>query len=195
MAPLSFRQTLGQAPLTATTNDSALVIIDAQNEYAEGKLAVADVKSSRAAIGSLLSAYRAAGGRIVHVVHQVPAGAPVFTPDTPLASEFEELAIKSGAENEVLIQKNFPGSFTKTNLDETLKGWGVNKVVLAGYMAHVCVSTTAREAYQAGYEVVLARDAIGDRDIPGVGGAELTKTVLLELDDCFGTVVGSKDIK
>jgi len=44
--------------------------------------------------------------------------------------------------------------------------------------AHVCVSTTAREAHQLGYEVVLAEDAIGDRDIPGVSGEELTKVCL-----------------
>ena len=41
--------------------------------------------------------------------------------------------------------------------------------------AHVCVSTTAREASQLGYDVVLAEDAIGDRDIPGASGDEVTK--------------------
>jgi nicotinamidase-related amidase len=61
-------------------------------------------------------------------------------------------------------------------------------------MAHVCVSTTAREAFQKGYEVVLVEDAIGDRDIPGVKGDEVTRVVLAELGDCFGTVVKSQDI-
>jgi hypothetical protein len=37
-------------------------------------------------------------------------------------------------------------------------------------MAHVCVSTTAREAHQRGYDVVVIGDAIGDRDIPEVPG-------------------------
>ena len=41
--------------------------------------------------------------------------------------------------------------------------------------AHVCVSTTARQASELGYDVVLVADAIGDRDIPGIGGEELTK--------------------
>lgn len=41
--------------------------------------------------------------------------------------------------------------------------------------AHVCVSTTAREAHQLGYEVVLPEDAIGDRDIPGASGEDVTK--------------------
>jgi nicotinamidase-related amidase len=37
------------------------------------------------------------------------------------------------------------------------------------------VSTTAREAHQKGYEVVLVDDGIGDRDIPGASGEEVKK--------------------
>lgn len=61
-------------------------------------------------------------------------------------------------------------------------------------MAHVCVSTTAREGSQKGYEVVLVEDGIGDRDIPGATGAEVTSMSLKELSDVFGTVVKSSDI-
>jgi len=42
---------------------------------------------------------------------------------------------------------------------------------------------------------VLPRDAIGDRDIPGASGDDVTRMVMLELDDLFATVVESKDIK
>jgi len=56
------------------------------------------------------------------------------------------------------------------------------------------VSTTAREAHQLGYEVLLPSDAIGDRDIPGASGEDVTKMVMLELNDMFGTVVKSSDI-
>lgn len=31
-------------------------------------------------------------------------------------------------------------------------------------MAHVCVSTTARQAAERGYDVVVVRDGVGDRD-------------------------------
>lgn len=61
-------------------------------------------------------------------------------------------------------------------------------------MAHVCVSTTARQAAERGYDVVLAEDAIGDRDIPGVKAEELVKVTLAELGDAFGTVVKSSSI-
>jgi hypothetical protein len=37
-------------------------------------------------------------------------------------------------------------------------------------------------------------DGIGDRDIPGVDAATLTRIVLCEVADGFGSVVQSKDI-
>ncbi|GAB7350063.1 hypothetical protein MBLNU459_g0732t1 [Dothideomycetes sp. NU459] len=188
----SFRQIVGQSPSTASPTDSTLIIIDAQNEYAEGKLQCSNTPSSRKAIASLLQKYREANGKIVHVVHVVPDGAPVFTPGTKFAEEFDELKPKQG---EKVIKKNFPSSFAETDLHEHLGGKGGEKIVLTGYMAHVCVSTTARQGAELGYDVLLAEDAIGDRDIPGASAEEVTKMVMHEIGDGFGTIVQSSEIK
>lgn len=67
----SFRQLAGVPPSTASTKDSALVIIDAQNEYAQGALKIKNVDASRKAIKDLLERYRKDGGLVIHVVHQV----------------------------------------------------------------------------------------------------------------------------
>ncbi|KAJ7045275.1 Isochorismatase-like protein [Mycena alexandri] len=189
----SFRSLLGIAPSTANTSDSILIIIDAQNEYASGALAMSEpvLASTRPVIARLLEKYRAAGGAIVHVVHIVPDGAPVFTPGTPLAEEFAELAPRDG---EPVVGKCFPGSFAETNLQEVVDATGLRKLVLVGYMAHVCVSTTAREGHQLGYDVLVAEDAVGDRNIPGASGEEVGKMVMLELADIFATIVKSGDI-
>ncbi|PVI01211.1 Isochorismatase hydrolase [Periconia macrospinosa] len=192
MSTKSFRDLLGIPPNTASTSDSALIVIDAQNEYATGALKVTNAKESGAIIANLLEKYRRANGKIVHVLHQTPEGAPIFTPGTELAKEFEEVKAKDG---ETVIGKKFPGSFEQTELNDTLQSWGIKKVVLVGYMAHVCVSTTAREAMQKGYQVLLVEDGIGDRNIPGVNGDEVTRVALAELADAFGTVVKSSDIE
>ncbi|KAL4962996.1 putative isochorismatase family hydrolase [Aspergillus stella-maris] len=197
MSAQSFRQTIGLPRSTASIHDSTLVIIDAQNEYANGKLAVSDVSSSRKVISDLLAKYRTAnynGRNIIHVVHATPAGAPVFTPDTDLAKEFEELTPESG---EKVITKNFPNSFASTDLHTYLSGLGDigKKIVLVGYMAHVCVSTTARAGNELGYEVVVVREAVGDRDIPGVEAKTLVDVALKELDDAFGTVVSASEVQ
>jgi hypothetical protein len=44
----------------------------------------------------LLDKYRKDGGKVVHIVHKVPEGAPIFSPGTELAEEFEELRPKEG---------------------------------------------------------------------------------------------------
>ena len=56
---------LGVEPSKPTTQDSVLVIVDAQNEYDHGLLAISDVKSSRAVIGDVLKKYRDAKGDVV----------------------------------------------------------------------------------------------------------------------------------
>ena len=127
----SFRSMLGLAPATASTADSTLIIIDAQNEYATGKLAVSNAAASRKVIASLLERYRAAEAPIIHVVHDTPAGAPVFTPGTELAEEFAELAPREG---EPVVRKQFPGSFTGTELQWRVEETGRRKIVLVGYM-------------------------------------------------------------
>ena len=106
--------------------------------------------------------------------------------------EFEELTPKVG---EKVIEKNHPSSFADTLLDEHLKGIGTSKVVLTGYMAHVCVSTTARDGDRLGYDVIIAEDCVGDRDIPGASGEDVKKMVMHELSDAFATVVDSSEIK
>jgi nicotinamidase-related amidase len=170
----SFREHLGIPPSTASLKDSMLIIIDAQNEYADGKLAVANLASTRPVIEQLVKRYRAASGHVAHVWHITPAGCPVFTPGTSLVKVFPELTPVNRVE-EVIVEKHFPGAFAETNLEELIEKAGVKKLVLVGYMAHICVSTTAREAHQRGYEVLMAEDAIGDRDIPGASGEEVTK--------------------
>lgn len=127
----SFRSLIGVPPSTASTSDSVLVIIDAQNEYATGKLRVSNVDTSRIVIASLLQKYRVAKAPIVHVVHVTPDGAPVFTPRTELAEKFHELAPWDG---EFTVKKQHPGSFTDTDLQDILKATGRGKIVLAGYM-------------------------------------------------------------
>lgn len=191
MAIQSFREIIGAQPSKVSTLSSVLIIIDAQNEYAEGHLKVHNVDASRKVIASLLQKYRSSSAPVIHVIHDTPSGAPIFTPSTPLAAEFSELAPKDG---ETVIHKQAPSSFTGTELDDVLKKLGRKQIVLVGYMAHVCITGTARSGMEMGYDVVVVEDGIGDRDIPGVKAEILVKSVLAELADAIGTVVRSADI-
>ena len=57
----SFRDLIGVPRSTASPTDSSLLIIDAQNEYAEGQLKTENVEQSRAAIEGLVEKWRKAG--------------------------------------------------------------------------------------------------------------------------------------
>ena len=92
----SFRSFLGLPDSKPTPPSSVLIIVDAQNEYDHGLLAIHEVQKSRHAIGNALEKWRNGGGEVVHILHQVPDGAPLFTPGTELAEEFGELKPRSG---------------------------------------------------------------------------------------------------
>lgn len=72
---------------------------------------------------------------------------------------------------------------------------------LTNALSLVCVTGTARSAMELGYDVIIVKDAIGDRDIPSQDGKStvtaetLVRTVCDELADAIGTVVESKDIQ
>jgi len=176
----------------ASSHPNLLEFYTHYQRYASGHLKTEDIASTRKANIALLDKYRAAKAPLVHVVHETPPGAPVFTQGTDLAKEFAELKPNEG---EKVIVKKVPGSFTGTDLDAYLKTTGKMKVVLTGYMAHVCVSTTARQADERGYDMIIAEDAVGDRDIPGAKAADVVRMSLAELADSFGTVVKADSIK
>ena len=102
----SFRSLLGIPPSSPTPSDSVYIIVDAQNEYDHGELAISNVKESRANIAAVLEKYRTAGGDIVHVKHATPEGVPLFTPGTELAEEFEELSPKEGEKVRTRLDMN-----------------------------------------------------------------------------------------
>lgn len=61
--------------------------------------------------------------------------------------------------HDVIIQKNTPDSFHKTNLHQELKTRSVNELIVTGIQSEVCVDTTCRRAFSLGYKVQLVSDA------------------------------------
>jgi nicotinamidase-related amidase len=61
-----------------------------------------------------------------------------------------------------LVTKRTWGAFTNTDLETYLKTLGVTQVVVAGVATSIGVESTARHAYELGFNVVLAVDAMTD---------------------------------
>ncbi len=63
-----------------------------------------------------------------------------------------------------LVTKQRVGAFLGTTLDDYLRRRGVTQVVLTGIATSAGVESTARSAYDLGYNVTLVVDAMTDRD-------------------------------
>ncbi len=153
-------------PLTTLDPKPAFVAIDLQKGIVSMPTVhpIADVVQRAA---SLAAAFRRRGLPVVLV--NVAGGAPGrteagFSPRAlpPDWTEIvEELQPQPG---DLRITKMRWGAFTETTLDADLRALGVTQIVLAGVSTSIGVESTARAAYELGYHVVLATDAMTDRD-------------------------------
>jgi nicotinamidase-related amidase len=62
-----------------------------------------------------------------------------------------------------LVTKHRPGAFINTDLDAYLRSRNATQVFITGVATTVGVESTARSAYDHGYNVVLVTDAMTDR--------------------------------
>jgi nicotinamidase-related amidase len=60
------------------------------------------------------------------------------------------------------VTKRTWGAFASTDLEAQLKALGVTQVVITGVATGTGVESTARQAYEAGFNVTLAVDAMTD---------------------------------
>lgn len=61
-----------------------------------------------------------------------------------------------------VVTKHTPGAFTNTGLEAHLRALGVTQVVIVGVATSNGVEVTARQAFELGFNVTLATDAMTD---------------------------------
>lgn len=147
---------------------AGILMIDVQREYfAEGgPLRIPDGPVVLARLRQLVESARQAHVPIIHVRHEEAPGAPVFAAGGPLVETMPDVAPMG---LEPVVVKHSPGSFTDTELADALEQFGVRRVVIAGFMTHMCCDTTARQASERGLDVIFLTDGTASRDLT-VGG-------------------------
>jgi nicotinamidase-related amidase len=147
----------------------ALLVIDVQREYFEGALPIRHPVGHLESILEVMDAAKRASVPTVVVRHHQPeVDSPLFCLGSDMWRLHPEV---EGRPRDVLIDKQLPGSFTNTPLDEFLKERGVDTVCIAGYMTQICCDTTARQAFHRGYKVEFLRDATGTLDVENKAGS------------------------
>jgi nicotinamidase-related amidase len=64
--------------------------------------------------------------------------------------------------SDLLVTKRTWGAFMHTDLEAKLRGLGITQVVMAGVATSIGVESTARQAYELGFNVTFATDAMTD---------------------------------
>ena len=151
-------------PITTLDPITALVVIDLQKgivSLATAHPAAGVLANARA----LADAFRAR--KLPVVLVNVTGGAPgrVEQPRSTAGrpADWADLVPALGRQaSDHAVTKRTWGAFTNTDLDVHLRRLGVTQIVLAGISTSIGVESTARFAFELGYNVALAVDAMTD---------------------------------
>jgi nicotinamidase-related amidase len=145
----------------------ALIVVDAQNEFSlAGQRPVPNHVQALSRIAFRVLQARLAKAPIAWVKHHNrPNESPAFVPGTWGAELSPGLGPLADAQLEKVFVKDVFGAFTTTDLHQWLRDEGVTRVLLVGFYAHMCVSTSAREALVRGFEVYVDPAATGGSDL------------------------------
>ena len=197
MSDLNTLRSLAGLPLAPVSlADSVLVLIDCQNTYTRGVMELEGVEPALDEAATLLERARTAGIPVIHIQHDDGVGS-LYDIEGESGAIVDRVAPRDG---ETVVIKNYPNSFVQTDLDAQLKAIDASNLVLAGFMTHMCVNSTARGAFNLGYAPTVVAAATATRALPVVGGdsvaaAALQAASLAAVADLFAVVVpGASDI-
>ena len=152
--------------MTVTTLDpkTALIVVDLQKGIVS-RPAVHPMDSVVKHAGALTEAFRGQGLPVVLV--NVAGAAPGRTEQPRVHRDFSDgwtdlIPELNRQLRDHVVTKHTPGAFTNTDLEAHLKALGVTQVVIAGVATSNGVEVTARQAYELGFNVTLATDAMTD---------------------------------
>jgi nicotinamidase-related amidase len=189
--PKTLLQMAGAPANPSRIADAALVLIDCQREYLDGKLALPRVKPALEEASRVLALARVGGAPVIHIVHHSAPGGGLFDPKDRYVEIADAVKPREG---EPIVVKGKPNAFAGTDLDSRLKALGKRELIVVGFMTHMCVSSTVRAGLDLGYRSTVVARAVATRDLPdGHGGIieaeSLHRAELSALADRFAVVV------
>jgi nicotinamidase-related amidase len=147
---------------------TALVLIDLQNSNVRRELAPYTAEQVVGNCVLLAGEMRDRGAMVVFVrvlveeILSLPADAPMRKPGMPPPPpDAAQLAPQAQVQaTDHVVTKRQWGAFYGTELDQLLRRRGIKTIVLGGIATNYGVESTARAAFDLGYELVFAEDAM-----------------------------------
>lgn len=170
--------------------ESTLILIDCQNTYTQGVMELEGVQPALDQAAELLDRARTAGIPVIHIQHSDGPGS-LYDIEGESGAIVDRVAPRG---DEPVVIKSYPNSFVQTELDGVLHGVDATNLVLAGFMTHMCVNSTARGAFNLGYAPTIVAAATATRSLPGLDGdavpaSALHAASLAGVADLFAVVV------
>ncbi|GGU24187.1 cysteine hydrolase family protein [Streptomyces lavendofoliae] len=191
MPTTTLRELNGFDPAPASFPGATLILIDYQNTYTRGVMELTGWRAALDSAAGLLAQARSAGATVVHVVNDGGEGTP-YDVRADIGRIHSRVA---PAEGEPVVVKSVPDAFVGTDLGDRVDAAGHEDVVIAGFMTHMCVASTASGAFLRGNRATVVADACATRPLgageSGVSAAELHRSALATIGDLYGVVVPS----
>ena len=189
-ASQTLREVTGMGFDYAGLKNSALIMVDCQNTYRRGVMQLTNVEPAIIEAQKLLQMARDLKVPVFHIQHDAGVGTP-YDVTAEIGAISAEVAPKNG---ENVITKNYPNAFIATPLEAQLKALGIENVVLAGFMTHMCINSTARGAFNLGFKPTVVASACATRSLVGANGKTIDAQVmhdsaLAAVRDLFAVVV------
>ena len=189
-ASLTLREVTGMGFDYAGLKNSALIMVDCQNTYRRGVMQLTNIEPAIKEAQKLLQMARDLNVPIIHIQHDAGVGTP-YDVTADIGQISSEVAPKNG---EIVITKNYPNSFVATDLEAKLKALGIENLVLAGFMTHVCINSTARGAFNLGFKPTVVASACATRSLIGannktIDAQTMHEAALAAVRDIFAVVV------
>lgn len=172
-----------------------LILIDIQNMYfTEGAYKLHEPEKAAEKAAEVLKKFRSENKPVIHVQHMFNVeGAE--NGDYLLA--FNK-AVKP-AEGEIIVKKNYPNSFLKTELKEKLDELQADKLVIVGMMSHMCIDTTVRAAQNYSYDVTVIDEACTTKDLiwrgKKIDAETVHNSIMASLNGMFAKVISADEYK
>ncbi|MER9253892.1 cysteine hydrolase [Mesorhizobium sp. M0598] len=170
----------------------ALIVIDVQNDYDGGNLAIQHppFRDSVVHVARAMDAATEAGVKVVVIKQLAPETSPVFAKGSHGAELHPEIARRN---RDHYIEKNLPSAFTGTDLEEWLRANSIDTITVIGYMTHNCDLSTVIHAVHMGFEVEFLSDATGSLPYANsagyASGEEIHRVVTIVLQSRFAAVL------
>jgi nicotinamidase-related amidase len=180
---------------------TALIVVDMQNDFcsADGYYAsvgrdISQLAACAAPVSALLARARQAGMTVAftrllydekhgsmedrHTIRprRWTASGKRLMPGTRGANVIDAIAPRN---DEIILDKTGYSAFEGTGLEQQLRERKIKTVIMAGVVTYACVLATAFSAFDRGFDVILATDAVGSwKEDLGVKTADIVDLLL-----------------